>query len=197
MDGKEVVKLTASIFNSAVPVIRINGLIKDNGKWFREMTKINDSRIGPWWFADYTVINQHVWDNAKASLYLTGDNDLEIHHVGETGNKFKDRWRLSPAKSFVTKRPLSEPQLFHSSCWSAIENADELRKAKFPFEVRVINGNKLRSVFENWTGELLPNELTSRSVPNGKYVKIVEKDLRQFRSRKRDDVGGLFSWNKV
>jgi len=57
MNGVEVRSLTEALFNAAKPVLRIDG-INTAGQWFRIMEKPNDSRVGPWWFAEHKVLNQ-------------------------------------------------------------------------------------------------------------------------------------------
>jgi len=116
--------------------------------------------------------------------------------VGETGNRLKDRWRLSPAHCYQTKKELSENQLFHSTGWPGIEADCQQNKGEFPYEVRVIGASALREAFRQWSGTPLPTEDESRSLADTAYVKAVEAAFRKYRARVRNDVGDLFIWNK-
>lgn len=196
MNGAQARRLASELYSQGKPVIRINGIDSSRGKWYRKMKKMTDSRVGPWWFAEYEVLNQWLWDNAKASLYFPSNNDREVLHVGETGNKFKDRWRISPAISHETNRKIPDNQLFYTTGRPSIENEHGNVVASFPYEVRVVSPAVLRPLFEQWSDGELPNESEAREKIDSVYVKQVEKELRKYRAQVRNDVGRLFEWNK-
>jgi hypothetical protein len=138
------IKNAAVIFQAAHPVIKIKGI--GGKRWKRNVAK--GSRIGPWLQADYDILNQGVWDNKEACLYMVAGNDEKIRYVGISRNGLKHRWRTSPALDEITMQKLPNNQLFHSQCWKHIEQETATNSAA-TFEVRSISAKLLVEVLEN------------------------------------------------
>lgn len=126
------------IFAAATPVIRIHAL--GGKRWKRNVAK--GGRIGPWLQARYDILDQHRWKAKSPCLYLVAGNDGVIRYVGISRNRLADRWRVSPALDAETMIPLATGQLFHSQCWSKIEEETSTRPGS-TYEVRCIDGMEL------------------------------------------------------
>lgn len=139
--SQPAIDLANSIYNAASPVLRIHGLTAP--RWKRNIAKNpKDARIGPWLQAKYTVVNDSVWRDKGACLYLVSTNDGHLRYVGISRNGVKHRWRTSPAYDADTMIRLYEDQLFHSQCWRHMEAA-ALRKPGLSVEVRSIQFRSL------------------------------------------------------
>lgn len=127
-----------AIFDAAIPVIRIHSI---GGKpWKRNVA--TGARIGPWLQAKYEILNKDVWQARTPCLDLVAGNDGVIRYVGISRNRLADRWRTSPAYDAETMTLLSERQLFHSQCWTRIEE-EVARMPASNYEVRCIDGVRL------------------------------------------------------
>lgn len=130
-----------TIFTAAKPIIKIHGV---GGKsWRRNVAKGN--RIGPWLQGDYTILNESIWKEKGACLYLVQGNDGIIRYVGISRNGVKHRWRTSPAFDAQTMEQLPKRQLFHSQCWKHIE-IECVNQPGRTFEVRTIDALTLMPI---------------------------------------------------
>lgn len=130
------------IFDSATPVIRINGLT--TRRWKRKVAK--GARIGPWLSADYEILDQRIWKERTPCLYLVGGvEDRALRYVGISRNRMADRWRESPAYDATTMAKLARNQLFHSQCWKHIEREHHMADPQ-GYEVRCIDGDRILSL---------------------------------------------------
>ena len=105
------------------------------------------SRIGPWLQGKYRIVNEVVWREKGACLYLVKASDGGIRYVGISRNGLKHRWRTSPAYDAETMERLPNNQIFHSQCWKHIE-AESLANPEITFEVRAISATALLPVLE-------------------------------------------------
>lgn len=137
---QDAIKIANLIYEAATPVIQIHGLT--SFYWKRNTANgpvgDRDSRIGPWQQGKYSVLNEPIWKEIGACLYLVKENEV-IRYVGISRKRLKDRWRLSPAYDAETMKPLPEKQLFHSQCWHNIQRAVK-DNPDAVFEVRMIKG---------------------------------------------------------
>lgn len=139
--SQQTIDLANSIYSAAVPVLRIHSLA--GPRWKRNIAKnTKDARIGPWLKAKYTVVNESVWRDRAACLYLVRTSDGHLRYVGISRNGIKHRWRTSPAYDAHTMIRLQEDQLFHSQCWRHMEAAAQ-RKPDLSIEVRSIQFRSL------------------------------------------------------
>ncbi len=134
-------RFAKEIYASATPVIRIHGI--GGKRWKRNVAK--GSRVGPWLQAEYQILNETVWRQEAAVLYLVAGQDGAIRYVGISRNGLKHRWRTSPAYDAVTMARLPQNQLFHSQCWKHIER-ESLAQPGRSYEVRAITAASLRPV---------------------------------------------------
>lgn len=132
------------IFQSATPVIKIHGV---GGKqWKRNIAKNpNDSRIGPWLQGKYDILDERMWREKGACLYLVAGSDLNIRYVGISRNGLKHRWRTSPAYDAETMEKLQHNQIFHSQCWKNIER-ESLANPNITFEIRCISSDQISAM---------------------------------------------------
>ncbi|MDO9050865.1 MAG: hypothetical protein Q7U70_05190 [Methylotenera sp.] len=132
------------IFQSATPVIKIHGV---GGKqWKRNIAKNpNDARIGPWLQGKYDILDEKVWREKGACLYLVAGSDSNIRYVGISRNGLKHRWRTSPAYDAVTMQKLPDNQIFHSQCWKNIER-ESLTNPNITFEIRCISSQQISAM---------------------------------------------------
>ena len=132
------------IFQSATPVIKIHGV---GGKqWKRNIAKNpNDARIGPWLQGKYDILDEKVWREKGACLYLVAGSDSNIRYVGISRNGLKHRWRTSPAFDAVTMQKLPHNQIFHSQCWKNIER-ESLTNPNITFEIRCISSQQISAM---------------------------------------------------
>ncbi|MFJ5444631.1 hypothetical protein ACIKP9_00155 [Methylobacillus methanolivorans] len=138
-----VVKHAEAIFQASTPVVHIRGI--GGKRWKRNVA--SGARIGPWLQAEYTILNEAVWRERSACLYLVAGSDGVIRYVGISRNGLKHRWRTSPAYDAETMERLSANQLFHSQCWKHIER-ESTQKSGQTYEVRCINGASLLAVIQ-------------------------------------------------
>lgn len=129
------------IFEQATPVIRIHGV--GGRRWKRNVAK--GARIGPWLQGEYRILNEQVWREKGACLYLVAGSDAVIRYVGISRNGLKHRWRTSPAYDAETMQRLPQNQLFHSQCWKHIER-ESLASPGLSYEVRAINAAQLTEI---------------------------------------------------
>lgn len=129
------------IFEQATPVIRIHGV--GGRRWKRNVAK--GARIGPWLQGEYRILNEQVWREKGACLYLVAGSDAVIRYVGISRNGLKHRWRTSPAYDAETMQRLPQNQLFHSQCWKHIER-ESLSSPGLSYEVRAINAAQLTEI---------------------------------------------------
>lgn len=129
------------IYNAATPVIRIHGV--GGRKWKRNVA--TGSRIGPWLQGRYAILNESVWRENAACLYLVAGSDGVIRYVGISRNGLKHRWRTSPAYDAETMVRLPQNQIFHSQCWKHIER-ESLANPGASFEVRSITADKISAI---------------------------------------------------
>ena len=127
-----------TIFSAAKPIIRIFGV--GGKRWKRNVA--SGGRVGPWLQGDYSILNESVWKEKGACLYLVQGGDGDIRYVGISRNGVKHRWRTSPAYDAETMLQLPKRQLFHSQCWKHIE-AECTSKPGSTFEVRSIDAQSL------------------------------------------------------
>jgi hypothetical protein len=132
-----------TIYAAAKPIIKIHGV--GGKRWKRNVAK--GARIGPWLQGDYSIVNESVWREKGACLYLVQGNDGAIRYVGISRNGVKHRWRVSPAYDAETMVQLSKGQLFHSQCWKHIEIECTV-KPGLTFEVRTIDAKALIPLLE-------------------------------------------------
>ncbi len=170
------IKNAAVIFQAAHPVIRIKGI--GGKRWKRNVAK--GSRIGPWLQADYDILNQNVWDNKKACLYMVAGNDEKIRYVGISRNGLKHRWRTSPALDEITMQKLPNNQLFHRQCWKHIEQETSTNPAA-TFEVRSISAKLLIEVLENLDSPI--SAFTALRDDDESVVASVERWLCNYKSQ--------------
>lgn len=130
--------LVKAIFNTASPVLRINGM--RGPKWRRNVA--SGGRIGPWLQADFDVVNEAAWKARTPCLYLLAGSDGCIRYVGISRNRMADRWRVSPALDAETLVELPRRQLFHSQCWKPMQAELEVAR-NMTYEVRCIDGASL------------------------------------------------------
>lgn len=194
MTPNEARRLAAHLFSATVPVIRVIGIIKTRGQWYRDIKDPEDDRIGPWFFPSYEILDETTWTARRACLYLVSGADGEIRYVGESKNSCDDRWRMSPALTYPGNATLPR-QLFHRRCWREIET-EAVQGGAFPYEVRVTSARQLEHSLKAWNGSWLPLAPSKLSGEEGKYVKDVEKALRKFRAAKCPEAAPLFCWNK-
>jgi len=129
-------ELADAIYLAATPVLQIHRLFSP--RWKRNIAQNpTDARIGPWLQADYKVIDESVWREKGACLYLVRTNDGHLRYVGISRNGVKHRWRTSPAYDAETMIKLPQKQLFHSQCWRHME-ATLLHNPSTAIEVRSI-----------------------------------------------------------
>lgn len=127
-----------TIFAAAQPIIRIFGV--GGKRWKRNVA--SGGRVGPWLQGDYSIVNEKVWKEKGACLYLVQGSDGAIRYVGISRNGVKHRWRTSPAYDAETMVQLPKRQLFHSQCWKHIE-AECTSRPGSTFEVRSIDAQSL------------------------------------------------------
>ena len=117
-----------SLVAAARPFVRIDG-IKPQA-WCRNVQA--GPRLGPWRYqAAYTVLDEHTWSQKGEVLYFVTDQTNRLRLVGESAQKLKDRWRLSPMHDVETRAPLGRKALFHSTAWGAIERGLGIEHAPF------------------------------------------------------------------
>ncbi len=132
-----------AIFEAATPVIAISGV--GGKRWKRNVKK--GGRIGPWLQGEYAILDEAVWKEKEACLYLVGAGDRAIRYVGISRNGLKHRWRTSPAYCAETMERLPTNQIFHSQCWKHIERESAARPDS-RFEVRSIGARALVPLLE-------------------------------------------------
>lgn len=135
---KIAIQHAQTIYAAAKPIIKIHGV--GGKRWKRNVAK--GSRIGPWLQGDYSIVNEAVWKEKGACLYLVQGNDGAIRYVGISRNGVKHRWRISPAYDAETMVALPQRQLFHSQCWKHIETECVSQPGR-KFEVRSIDAQSL------------------------------------------------------
>lgn len=102
------------------PFIKINSV--ERLDWRRIIKDPKDKRNGPWNYrADYEVIDEKVWSQSGEVLYFVIDKNNHVRLIGQSINKLKDRWRMSPMFDVKTLEPLNMHSLFHTSAWPEIE----------------------------------------------------------------------------
>lgn len=134
-------QIVNKIFDEATPVIKIHGV--GGKKWKRNVA--GGSRVGPWLQGEYSILNEPVWKEKGACLYLVAGNDAVIRYVGISRNGLKHRWRTSPAYDAVTMQRLPQNQIFHSQCWKHIER-ESLSDPSKSFDVRCISASDVRKI---------------------------------------------------
>lgn len=135
---KIAIQHTQTIYAAAKPIIKINGV--GGKRWKRNVA--TGGRIGPWLQGDFSIVNESVWREKGACLYLVQGNDGVVRYVGISRNGVKHRWRISPAFDAETMVQLPKHQLFHSQCWKHIE-AECATAPGQTFEVRSIDAPSL------------------------------------------------------
>jgi len=140
---KLALELAQIIFSAAKPFIKIDGV--GGKRWKRNVA--TGARIGPWLQGSYSIVNEAVWKEKGACLYLVQGNDGAIRYVGISRNGVKHRWRTSPAYDAETMSPLPKKQLFHSQCWKHIETECAAQPGR-TFEVRSIDAQSLIPLLE-------------------------------------------------
>lgn len=135
---KIAIQHALTIYSAAKPIIKIHGV--GGKRWKRNVA--TGGRIGPWLQGDYSIVNESVWKEKGACLYLVQGNDGAIRYVGISRNGVKHRWRISPALDAETMVQLPKHQLFHSQCWKHIE-AECANQSGRTFEVRSIDAHSL------------------------------------------------------
>src|SRR5262245_15523356 len=109
-----------SLLATATSFLRITDVKRED--WCRVMRKPRDRRIGPWKYtAQYTVLDQKVWDRPGEVIYFVTDTESRIRLVGQSISQLNGRWRRVPMFEVGSRRPLGRKALFHSSSWPAIE----------------------------------------------------------------------------
>lgn len=126
------------VFQEAVPVIKIFGV--GGRQWKRNVA--SGARIGPWLQENYDILNEKIWREKHACLYLVSGNDSLIRYVGISRNGLKHRWRTSPAYDATTMERLPKNQIFHSQCWKHVEK-ESRANSNVIFEVRCISAREI------------------------------------------------------
>lgn len=141
-----------SLLVAATPFLLINDVKQED--WCRVMDDPKDSRIGPWkYMAQYTVLNQTVWDRPGEVIYFVTDSNSRLRLVGQSMSKLKGRWRKSPMFDVESKKPLGKKALFHTSSWPAIEEGISSGDRP-PFAVAALFRDHLESICKVSTGSL-------------------------------------------
>lgn len=147
-----------------------------------------NARYGPWLQADYEILNEKVWRNREACLYLVGSSDHSITYVGKSEKGLKARWRTPPAYDAEDpSQALPQDKLFHSQCWRYIED-ESAKNPDIWFQVRSVSAKRLVALLK----EIGPpvEHLAKSSANGGSVVRKVERWLRNHRSNE------LARWNK-
>lgn len=137
---------------AATPFLRITDAKPE--AWCRVMQKPDDPRIGPWKYtAEYTVLDQRVWDQAGEVIYFVVDESERLRLVGQSMSRLNVRWKKAPMYDVTSRRPLNKRTLFHTSSWPSIEaglNANE----RPPFTVKALFRDRLEPLCKQARGSL-------------------------------------------
>ena len=135
-------KLAEEMYRHATPILRVKKL--GGLKWRRYDAKPT-GRTGPWFSADYDVLDRLTWEKKQPCIYFVAGKDGVIRYTGISRNGVKDRWREATAIDHATNQRRPRKELHHSQCWRHIEE-EYLKDQAAMFEVRVLPGERLVKV---------------------------------------------------
>ena len=71
-----------TLLDAATPFLHISDVKRED--WCRVMKNPKDGRIGPWKYtAQYTVLDQKVWDRPGEVIYFVTDSERRLWLVGQ------------------------------------------------------------------------------------------------------------------
>ena len=138
----EPYKIAKEIYEAATPILRVQGL---GGRKWKRNDKKHVGRTGPWFSAQYEVIDRATWERKAVCIYFVCGQDGVIRYTGISRNGVKDRWREATAIDHETGLKRDRKELHHSQCWRHLEK-EYSECPTSVFEVRVISGAELGHV---------------------------------------------------
>lgn len=152
----------AALLSAATPFLRITEVMRRD--WCRN-TK--NKRYGPWRYqARFDLLDRVAWGRRGEVLYFATDAQARVRLVGESSTRLKDRWRETPMHEVVTRAPLGEHALFHSTSWPAIESAFDAGERP-PFTVSALFRPELEAVCDRVGGALAAAAALPRTERHG------------------------------
>ncbi|MDP3615090.1 MAG: hypothetical protein Q8R98_24880, partial [Rubrivivax sp.] len=127
------------IYQASTPILKITGL---GGKQWRRNDAKAAARTGPWYPAQYSILDRASWKQRLPSMYLVAGDDGNIRYTGISRNQVSQRWRECPAIDAETGQLRQQVEIHHSQCWRHVEREYFAGQSR-SFEIRSITASHL------------------------------------------------------